>query len=325
MSDLTPDYSLLSSEQLNALTESQKEIFQKLDPKDQKFFAQNFSQASLGKALERKWESIQSNTRLAAFDQQIKENFTAQASTPAPSPGLSAGDIAVGAAGVAGAVGIGVLAKKIAPEGKATWRGVKPRDLVDPLIKTFARQEKTDIRFDPPAAEGTLHASVMLRTPSEMVSGLDVILAPLSDATQVTITKLSSESIMGTVKEGGQKLIDLVQDGLRLGKHGGAENLFDLAGKVVNQGVDIAKMVKDLDLEDKAWEAVKNAAEPLQTIYDEKMAVENERRLKLEMAWDDYYSCPKCRVEFGSEDAECRVCGAARPTRPDQPDPRTIM
>lgn len=325
MSDLTPEpTTLLTTEQLQALTDSQKEIFLKLTLQDQQFFAKNFFPASLGKALERKWENIQSNARLAAFDQRVKENLAAQVSSTSSSPGLSAGDIAVGAAGVAGAVGIGVLAKKIAPDGKATWRGTTPRDFVDPLVKLFARQEKTDIRFEPPTSEGVIHGNVLLRSSSGLLPGLDIILAPLNEATQVTITKLSSESLMDTVKEGGQKLIDLVQDGFRLGKQGGVDNLLDLAGKVVSQGTDIAKTVKDLNLEDKAWEAIKNAGDPIQSIYDEKMAVENERRLRLEMAWDDYNTCPKCRVEFGAEDLECRVCGTARPARPELPDPRSL-
>ena len=89
-----------------------------------------------------------------------------------------------------------------------------------------------------------------------------------------------------------------------------------------DEGVDIAQLVKDLDLEDRAWEVIKNAADPIQSIYDQKMAIENEARLKLEMLWDDYYSCPKCRVEFGADDLECRVCGTARPEKPGQPDPR---
>ena len=322
MSDMTPELSMLSAEQQAALTEAQKQIFGQLDEKDRQFFARNFSPASLGKALERKWETIQSNARLAEFDKRVSQNLTGQASAPTETPGLNAGDLAIGAAGVAGVVGIGILAKKIAPEGKATWRGVRPRDLVDPLIKTFARQEKTDIRFDAPNAEGVLHGSVLLRTPNSMVPGLDIVLTPLSDTTEVSITKLKSESVMETVKEGGQKLLDLVQDGFRLGKQGGAENLFDLAGKVVNQGMDIAQTVKDLNLEDKAWEAIKTAGDPLQTIYDEKMTAENERRLQIEMAWDDYYTCPKCRVSFGADDTECRVCGAARPAKPDQPNPR---
>ena len=42
-------------------------------------------------------------------------------------------DLILGA-GVAGAIGVGVLAGKIAPEGKASWRGVSPRDLVEPLL-----------------------------------------------------------------------------------------------------------------------------------------------------------------------------------------------
>lgn len=322
MSEQTPDFSLLSPDHLQNLTENQKDIYLKLVPQDQQFFSKNFSPTSLGKALERKWETIQANSRLAAFDQTVKDNLVTQGATISTSPTISAGDIAVGAAGVAGAVGIGMLAKKIAPEGKAIWRGTKPRDFIDLLVKTFARQEKTDIRFASPSAQGVMHGNILLRTSSGMIPALDIILTPLRNATEVSITRLSSESVMDTVKEGGQKLIDLVQDGFRLGKQGGAENILDLAGRVVNQGTDIVKTIKDLNLEDNAWEAIKTAGDPLQAIFDEEMAIENERRLKLEMSWDDYNTCPKCRVEFSAEDLDCRVCGTARPARPDIPDPR---
>ncbi len=324
MSDQVPEYSPLSPEQLEALTDSQKQIFTQLDEKDRQFFAGNFSPTSLGQALERKWESVQSRARLEAFDQRVKENLTAAGTQATDKPGLTGGDVALGAAGVAGAVGIGVLARKIAPEGKATWRGVTPRDLVDPLVNTFARQEKTDIRFQSPTSEGLIQGSVLLRTSGGLVPGLTIVLTPFKDATQVEISKVSSDSIMQAVKEGGQKLINLVQQGLHLGRGRGGADMLDMADDLFRTGVDIAQIVKDLDLEDKAWEAIQKVADPLQAVYDEKMAIENEERLKLEMAWDDYYSCPKCRVNFGADDAECRVCGSARPSKPDQPDPRSV-
>jgi hypothetical protein len=323
MTDSSPDTSLLSAEQLAALTDAQKQIFTRLDPPDQQFFAQNFSPASLGKALERKWETLQSRSRLAAHDKQVQQNFQAQGFAPAANSSLTAGDIAVGAAGVAGLIGIGVLAKQIAPEGKASWRGVTPRDLVDPLIKAFARQQKTDIRFDPPDAQGNLYAAVLVRTSGGSVPALNITLTPLDQSTQVQISKISSESLLQTVKDGSDKLIHMVQDGLHLNKHqAGVEDWLGMAGEVVNGGADLAKTVQDLDLEDRAWQAIQAAAEPLQTVYDEKMAGEKERLSRLEMAWDDYANCPKCRVAFGAEDAGCRVCGTARPPKPEQPDPR---
>jgi hypothetical protein len=316
------DYSPLSDDQIAALGDEQKVIFAQLDPKDRQFYADNFSPDSLGKALERKWEILQSRARLTAFDQKVKENLTAGIGEPADRADLSAGDVAVGAAGVAGAVGIGVLAKQIAPEGVATWRGVAPRDLVDPLVSAFARQENTDVRFEPPGAQGTQHATILMRTPKGLVPGLTIVMAPLEEGTQVQISKLSSESVMQTLKEGGLKLIDLVQDGLRAKRRRDLGDLLDLAGRAVDEGVDIAQIVKDLDLEDEAWKVIKEAADPLQVIYDERMAIEKEERLKLEMLWDDYYSCPKCRVTFGAEDVECRVCGSERPAQPEEVDPR---
>ncbi|MBN1146257.1 MAG: hypothetical protein JXA78_03300 [Anaerolineales bacterium] len=319
------DYSPLSPEQLAALSDAQKEFFQQLDAKDRQFYASHFSPTSLGEALDRKREIMQSRARLDAFDQKVKQNLAASANQQADKPGLSAGDVAAGAAGAAGLVGLGVLARQIAPEGKAEWRGVSPRDLVEPLVSAFARQENTDIRFEAPSEQGVRQAILLLRTPKGLLPGLVIVLAPLEQGVQVQIGKLTNEGVMETLKEGGLKLIDLLQGGLRAKRSGDLHDLLDLAGRVVGEGVDIAQIVRDLDLEDRAWEAIKNAADPLQAIYDQKMEIEEEARLKLEMIWDDYYYCPKCRVEFGADDLECRVCGAARPEKPEQPDPRKTI
>jgi hypothetical protein len=318
------DYSPLSPEQIEILSDAQKGVFLQLDEKDREFYAENFSPGSLGKALERKGEIMQSRARLAAFDEKVKANLASSAGEAITGPGLSAEDVAIGAAGVAGAIGVGVLARQIAPEGKASWRGVTPRDLVEPLVNAFARQEKTDIRFETPGEQGVQQATILLRTSKGLVPGLIIVLAPLEQTTQVQISQLTSEGVMQALKEGGLKLLDLLQEGLRLKRRGGLDDLLVLAGRAVDEGVDIAQLVKDLDLEDRAWEVVKNAADPIQAVYDEKMKIENAARLKLEMLWDDYYSCPKCRVEFGADDTECRVCGAARPEKPEQPDPRRI-
>lgn len=323
MSDLPPDYSPLTDEQLSALTQAQKGIFLQLDPSDRQFFAQNFSPASLGKALDRKGEIMQVRARMSAQDALIKERLAARDSQAIQKPSISAGEVAAGAAGVAGLVGVGALASQIAPGGKAEWRGVTPRDLAPPLERTFARQEKTDLRFDPPNAEGVQQGTLFLRLPSGLAPAITILLTPLKEMTRVQITKISSESLLQTLKESGQTLIDLAKDGLRLRKGGGdAEDLLDLAGKVVGGSADIAQTIKDLDLEDRLWEVIQRTADPLQAIYDERQAIQKGQRLKLEQAWDDYLNCPKCRVAFGAEDAECRVCGAARPPRPEQADPR---
>jgi hypothetical protein len=325
MSDLPPDYSPLTDEHIAALSDSQKEIFLQLDESDRQFFGRNFSPSSLSKALERKGAIMQLRLKRKAQDKLIQHRL-ATGETQLQRPALSAGEIAAGAAGVAGLVGVGVLARQIAPDGKAAWRGVSPDDLIPPLERAFARQEKTDLRFDPPNADGVRQGTIFLRLPGGTPPALTILLTPLKEVTQVQTTKVSSETLIETLKESGQTLLDLARDGLRLRRqHGDAGDLIDLAGKVVGGGADIAQTVKNLDLEDKAWEVVQRAAEPLQSIYDEKKAIEKELRLRLEQAWDDYMTCPKCRVDFGAEDAECRVCGAARPPRPEQPDPRTAI
>lgn len=318
-----PDLAPLSPEQIERLTENQKEIFVNLDEKDREFFSAHFSPETLGKALERKWETIQSQSRVQEFDKHLKEKLTTNASRTSSQAAISGSDLAVSAAGVAGAVGIGVLASQIAPAGKASWRGVSPHDLLEPLYRAFAQGEKTDLKFQPPTEAGVLHGAIYVRTQQGLIPGLAISLTPIGDSTEVYISKVSSESIIDAIKNGSQKLFDLIRDGLILSaRKGGLENLIALAASIVSNGVDIARIVKDLDLEDKAWETIKLAADPLQRIYDERKAIENANRLKLEQAWDDYYNCPKCGVSFGADDKECRVCGTARPEKLAIPDPR---
>ena len=323
------DLSPLSEEQIAALNDTQRDIFGRLPVSDREFFAQNFQPISLGKALERKWDIIQSRLALDEQDRRLRERLAELSSGSPAERGLTGGDLArgaAGAAGIAGLVGLGALAAKIAPEGKAVWRGVTPRDLMAPLVTTFARQERTDIRFESPNIDGVVHGVVLLRTGRGMLPALDINLTPLQDALEVKISKISKESLIQTFKEGGGNLIDLAKDALWIGvRRGvGVGSLLDLAGEVMSHGSEIAHSVNDLNLEDKAWQTVARAAEPLQTIYDEKAVIQNDQRLKLEMLWDDFISCPRCRVEFGAGDAECRVCGTARPPQPELPDPRKV-
>ena len=86
------DYSPLSQEQLEVLNDNQKEVFLQLDPKDRKFYADNFSPGSLGKALERKGEIMQSRARMAAFDQKVNENYISNLGDASATTGLTAGD-----------------------------------------------------------------------------------------------------------------------------------------------------------------------------------------------------------------------------------------
>ncbi len=319
MTDSSPQS--LSPEQLAALDENQQAIFASLSPADQQFFTENFPPALLGPALVRKQEAVQSRQLLAEHDQLARDR-AALNTTGDPGP-LSLSEGALGAAGVAGVIGMGVLARKLAPQGKAAWRGVTPRQLVDPLVQTFARQPRTDIRFDAPTTDGALHGVVLLRTDSGLLPGLNITLTPLQDTTEVTVSPISKQSLVETFKEGGQSLVELVKDALFLGwGHDRGGSVLDLAGRVMEHGANIAQAVNDLDLEDKAWASIQRAAEPIQAIYDQQTAIQREQALRLEMAWDDYRSCPRCRVEFGAEDVDCRVCGAARPPQPEAPDPR---
>jgi hypothetical protein len=317
-----PDFlSILTPEHLSALTEEQKSIFSQLDEKDRLFFSTHFSPESLGKALQRKWQTMQSNARLAAFDQRVKENIAVKGTHSTNTAGISAGEAAIGVAGVAGAIGIGVLARKIAPQGKATWRGVKPIDFLDPLTLQFARQRNTDIRFDAPNKDGVIHANILLRTSNGLVPALDIVMAPLQEKTRVEISKLSSASVLGAVKDSSGKLVSLLADGV-IRRRRGPGGLIDMAGKVIDKGGDILQTVNDLDLEDRAWETIQRAADPIQKRFDEQVARKRERQMQLELLWDDYYACPKCRVEFSADDTDCRVCSSARPPQPEQPDPR---
>lgn len=325
MTEQSESFSPLSPEQYAALTGAQRDIFFALTEKDQVFFAANFSVSSLGSALERKRQTLQSRARVDEHDQRVKSSMQALANGAQPSDSGGMQGLA-GAAGMAAAVGLGVAARKIAPEGKAAWRGVTPRDLVNPLIDEFGRKEKTDIQFGQPAGDGNLSATVFLRTPKGMLPALTIVLAQLSEAAEVQISKVSAQSMLQTLKDQGGKLADLVQDGLRIrGGSGDLDDLINLAGRVFENGVDGAQAISDLDLEDRAWETVQRAAEPIQQAYDERMAAANRERLQLESAWDNYYSCPKCRVEFSSAtETTCRVCGAARQSPPEAADPRRI-
>ncbi len=149
MENPNQDPILLTEEQLAALSDAQKQIFTKLEEADQRFFARNFSAESLGRALERKWGTYQSQARLRSFDERVKENMLNKGSPSSTPSTLTGADLAVGAAGVAGMVGIGVLASQIAPEGKAAWRGVTPRDLVDPLERDFRPPDQNRSEIHP--------------------------------------------------------------------------------------------------------------------------------------------------------------------------------
>jgi hypothetical protein len=134
------DLSQLSADQLASLNEDQKVIFCSLNEADQKFFSQSFKPKDLPSALTRKGEILKRNQADRERMDHLKAIFAQKAETT-PTSSNSADDILTG---IGAAVGLGAAAAIIATDSTATWRGVKPNDLVSPLRTGFTT-EKTCI------------------------------------------------------------------------------------------------------------------------------------------------------------------------------------
>jgi rubrerythrin len=89
-------------------------------------------------------------------------------------------------------------------------------------------------------------------------------------------------------------------------------------------GANLADVVGNLRLKERAWKVIKTSAEAIEAAYRDRVEKERQARLLLEAAWDRYYNCPTCGVSFGPEDTVCRVCGTARPDKPVTADPRQV-
>jgi hypothetical protein len=326
--------SKLSADQLAALNDDQKAIFCLLSEADQKFFSQTFKPADLPVALERKGEILKRNQANREFMERFKAAVQTAAPTEAPAEGESgaaqdakpksstSGEDILTA--VAGAVGLGAAAAAVASDNSASWRGVKPNDLVVPLRNEFNNDRtRVDVAGNPQA----LTVSVMILSGGHSVPALTIGLAQENDSTTVKMSDLTTHGVLETVKEGGMKILGMAADGLRILTHsklGGIspDELVNTASHTFEEGADLAEVAGNLKLKDRAWKVVKQTAETVEASYLSQLEQERQARYALEKAWDNYYNCLTCGVPFGAEDANCRVCGSARPESPKKMDPR---
>ena len=98
------------------------------------------------------------------------------------------------------------------------------------------------------------------------------------------------------------------------------DEIMNTAGAVFDAG----KMVKDLDLKDRAWAALLKVAGPREEAFLARQRAAEQTRRELIDAWNSYNNCPQCSVPYESGDVQCRVCGRARNQPPSQPDPRLV-
>jgi len=218
----------------------------------------------------------------------------------------------------AGALGVGAA---VASDNTARYRGVQPADLVAPLQAEFnGRGSAISFSGRPEALTGT----VELLSASGAVPALTINLTAAADGTEVKVNDLTTRGLLETVKEGGRKLLGAAGAGLDL-LRGGTRSpgeAFERASQALSQGADLAETAGNLKLKERAWKAIKQAAENIETGYQARLEQERLARTALEQAWDRHTSCPTCGVAFGDGDQECRVCGTARPEAPARPDPR---
>jgi len=307
----------LNADQLAALNEEQKAIFCALSPADQDFFASAFKPAELAGALMRKREIMQRNQaereRLARMMEALRKGAEAHP------PDEDAAEDALAAAAL-GALGLGAAAV-IATDNTAFYHGVQPEALIPPLRAEF-EGKATTITFG--GQTGALMATVAILSESEAVPALTIHLTAVNDGVEVKVNDLTTRGVLETVKEGGKRLLDVAGKGLDLlsGRARSPLDLADKAGRVLSSGISLAEAASNLNLKQRAWRSIKQAAEAIEKKYLSELDEARQLRYALEKAWDNFNNCPGCGVSFGPEDAVCRVCGTARPLRPTAPDPR---
>jgi hypothetical protein len=312
--------SKLSAEQLAAINDEQKAIFCSLTEADQNFFAQSFTPNDLPGVLDRKGEINKRNQdgreRMEAFQKQMVEGPAATSTA-----NQKVGDVLTAVAGV---VGLGAAAAVVASDNSASWRGVKPSDLVAPLRTEF-NTEKSQVNVD--GNPNALAVTVMLKTGSGLIPALTVNLTAVNDGTEVKMSDLTSQGKLETLKEGGQKLLDMAGSAINVfarSKMGGVspEEILSTANQTLSKGASLAEVAGNLKLKDRAWKVIKQTAESVETNYLSEAVKVRQELYTLEKTWDNYKSCATCGVAFGSDDKECRVCGSSRPEKPQAPDPR---
>lgn len=316
----TDPLSRLSTQQISSLSDEQKAIFCSLDDSDQVFFSETFTPNDLPVVLDRKGEILKRNKadreRLLAIQEQMVQN------TAAASPGSqSAGDVITAVAGV---VGVGVAAAVVATDNKASWRGVKPGDLI-PALRNEFNTERTQLSFS--GSPSALAAAIMLLADTGFVPALTINLTAVDDGTEVKMSDLTSQGTIATIKEGGAQILNMAGNAIRVlrrGRRGSVspEEVLSTASQTLSSGADLAKVAGNMQLKERAWKVIKQTAEAVEANYLSELEKARQAREALEKAWDRFNNCPVCGVSFGSDDQECRVCGTDRPEKPLVADPR---
>lgn len=324
MDGTTSDFSALSAEQLAMLNEKQKAIFQMLSSNDQSFFASTFTHKDLPGALDRKGEIMQRDQeqreQLAALQEKYAKIDTDLNLNQSGS--LDLGDLAAGAAA---ALGLGVAAGTIATQGSASYHGVPPRTVARALESNFGKTQTTDVEVD--GEENNLLATIYLKSPDNYVPALTVALVQAADTLEVKVSDLTSESLLEAAKEGGKKLLNLAGKGLQFWlrrKQASVGEAVDVAQSALNTVFDATQTAKDLKLQDRVWQVIKETAEVREKAYLVEEERARQERQDLIDAWDDYNNCPQCGIAYPPDAIQCKVCGRARNNPPSQPDPRNI-
>ena len=309
----------LSLEQLAVIDDEQKAIFSVLSEADQKFFSQTFKPADLPAVLNRKGEILKRNKFNRDRMDKVKD---AVAKSAAEVPVENTPEDILTA--VAGMVGIGAAAVAVASDNSASWRGVRPNDLVAPLRTEF-NTDKTQISVagNPDA----LAVNILLISYGRYIPALTINLATVENGTEVKMSDLTSQGALETLKEGGKKVLGIAADSLRLLTQSKARiaspaDILNTANHTFSQGADLADIAGNLKLKDRAWKVIKQTAESIEAHYNSEQEAARQARFALERAWDNYAHCPTCGVSFGPDETTCRVCGTARPEKPLKSDPR---
>jgi hypothetical protein len=311
----------LSADQAAALNDEQKAIFSALDESDQDFYAETFKPADLPTALTRKGEIMQRSQTERERLQNLKA-FMARSSEAHPPQNDNVEGALTGLA--MGVLGIGGVAAGIT-DNNAEYKGVKPEELIAPLRAEFGGGRT---RIDFSGRPEAIIATVALLSGSGAIPALTINLTSVDEGVEVKVNDLTTRGLIETVKEGGKALLDVAGQGLQLlnlGKHGGSPlDMISTAQQTLAEGGDLAETAGGLKLKERAWKAIKAAAESIEANALSRMKEEREAREALEAAWDRYINCPACGVSFGPEDSVCRVCATARPEMPQIADPRKL-
>jgi hypothetical protein len=311
--------SQLNAEQQSALNDDQKATYCMLAPSDQRFFAETFSPKDLPLALTRKSEILQRDQKNQERFQVIRAQLAQAAEATPP----AAGEDTLQA--LAAAAGIGAAAVAVATDNTAHWAGVKPSDLAAPLEAEFGDKETTDINIE--NTSGSSEATIFLVSDGKYVPALTVFLTSAQDGVEVKMSDLTSQGMLSTIKDGGERLLSLARKGFLLWARrgrGAAPDMIDMAGSAFSDTTHIAELAGNLKIKDRAWKVIRDSANNIEKSYQDHLRQEREARAALEQAWDNYYNCPTCAVPFSETDSVCRVCGTARPTAPQRPDPRKL-